>query len=121
MKGDRKNNHGTEWPDSLDAVIAAPDHHNVIFENENIRVLDACIPPGATVPLHSHRWPSVVYTLTTNDFLRYDRHGNVVLDSRLADIEIKPGTAISLPPLHPHSIKNIGDGEIRAISVEIKK
>jgi len=25
--------HGWEWPDSLDAVVAAPEHHAVLLEN----------------------------------------------------------------------------------------
>ena len=44
---------GTEpwpWPPELDAVIAAPKHHTLIFENERVRVLDTRIPVGDTVP-----------------------------------------------------------------------
>jgi len=43
------------WPDSLDAAIAAPAHHTVLFENDRVRVLDTCVRPGETVPLHSLR------------------------------------------------------------------
>ena len=28
------------WPPQLDAVTAAPKHHMLIFENEQVRVLD---------------------------------------------------------------------------------
>ena len=31
-------------PDDLDALIAAPQHHKLLFENEFVRVLDAKIP-----------------------------------------------------------------------------
>jgi hypothetical protein len=44
------------WPDSLDAVIAAPEHHKLILENERVRVLDTHIPVGVTVPVHTHRF-----------------------------------------------------------------
>ena len=38
------------WPDSLDALVAAPRHHKLLFENERVRVLEVRIPPGDLVP-----------------------------------------------------------------------
>ena len=49
------------WPDELDAVIAAPKYHRVIFENDRMRMLDTRLPPGDVVPVHTHRWPAVYY------------------------------------------------------------
>ena len=40
-----------EWPDHLDALIAAPDHHEILFESDRVRVpdglrvADACLVP----------------------------------------------------------------------------
>lgn len=47
------------WDPSLDAVVAAPKNHRVIFENENLRVLEVVLEPGEEEPVHHHRWPSV--------------------------------------------------------------
>ena len=33
-------------PKELDSVIAAPENHAVVFENEKVRVLHVNIPPG---------------------------------------------------------------------------
>ena len=33
------------WPDSLDAVKAAPQNHHVIFENDKIRILEVILYP----------------------------------------------------------------------------
>jgi len=41
------------WPDSLDALIAAPDHHSLLFENEHVRVIRTRIFPGQIVPVHT--------------------------------------------------------------------
>lgn len=30
---------GWDWPGSLDAVVAAPEHHAVVLENDRVRVL----------------------------------------------------------------------------------
>lgn len=108
------------WPHLLDAVTAAPDHHEILFENEAVRVLDTRVRPGERVPVHTHRWPSVVYVIGTGDFIRYDADGRVVLDSRNADIDLEHGAVVWLPPLSPHSVENVGDTEIRSVSVEIK-
>lgn len=108
------------WPQLLDAVTAAPEHHEIVFENEAVRVLDTCVRPGERVPVHTHRWPSVVYVLSTGDFIRYDAEGNIVLDSRDANIDLAHGNVVWLPPLSPHSVENVGESEIRSISIEIK-
>jgi quercetin dioxygenase-like cupin family protein len=109
-----------EWPAALDAMVAAPAHHEVLFENERVRVLDSCIKPGDTVPVHTHRWASVLYVLSTSDFIRYDTEGKAVFDSRTAESRLDSGAVLWSPPLHPHSVRNVGDREIRVISVELK-
>jgi hypothetical protein len=48
------------WPDDLDACIAAPASHHVLFENDAVRVLEVIIEPGPREPLHTHRAPSVM-------------------------------------------------------------
>jgi hypothetical protein len=47
------------WDSALDAAIAAPKHHKVLFENENLRVLEVTLEPNDEEPIHHHRWPSV--------------------------------------------------------------
>jgi quercetin dioxygenase-like cupin family protein len=49
------------WPDSLDALLAAPRHHTLLLENDRVRVLETRIPAGQLVPVHTHPWPSVLY------------------------------------------------------------
>jgi len=98
-----KNESEQEWLDALDAVIAAPNHHKVLLENERVRVLDARIKPGDTVPVHTHRWSSVLYVLGTSDFIRFDQDGNAVIDSRTTQNNFKAGTVLWSPPLPPHS------------------
>jgi predicted metal-dependent enzyme (double-stranded beta helix superfamily) len=109
-----------EWPDSLDAMVAAPEHHEVLLENERVRVLDSRIKPGDTVPVHTHRWASVLHILGTSDFIRYDPEGNTVFDSRTKESSIEVGTVTWSAPLSAHSVENVGDTEIRVISIELK-
>ena len=46
--------------ESYDAIIAAPDNHRVVFENEKVRVLEVTIKPGEKEPFHMHPMPSVL-------------------------------------------------------------
>ena len=109
------------WPESLDALIAAPLHHTPLFENEHVRVLDTRIAPGQTVPVHTHRWPSVLYVLGWSDFIRRDATGHVVVDTRTSPSPSELPTVLWSGPLAPHSLENVGQSEIQIISVELKE
>jgi quercetin dioxygenase-like cupin family protein len=106
-------------PDELDALIAAPKHHILLFENEFVRVLDTHVPPGETVPLHTHCWPSSLYILSWSDFVRRDGEGNIVVDSRTIG-GLAKGSAAWSEPLAAHTLENVGEAELRVISVEMK-
>ena len=108
-----------DWPDVLDALIAAPKFHTLLFENEFVRVLDTCVPAGQTVPLHTHRWPSALYIMSWSDFVRRDGEGKIVLDSRKLG-KAAQGSAVWSEPLPPHTLENVGESELRVISVEMK-
>ncbi len=108
------------WPDSLDALLAAPSHHTLLLQNEKMRVVQTSIAPGQTVPLHTHRWPGVLLITAWSDLVRRDQNGNVLLDTRhLAD---KPtlNTPLWQEPLPPHTVENVGETEFNAVQVEIK-
>ncbi len=115
------NNDKWQWPEELDAMTAAPEHHKLLLENESVRVLDTCIPPGERTAVHTHKWPATYYVISWSDFIRYDDKGNVMLDSRNLNKALSPGTAMWSEPLIPHSLENCGTQDIRVISVEIKK
>jgi hypothetical protein len=108
-----------EWPEELDALCAAPKHHALLFENEKVRVLDTNIVPGDTVPMHTHRWPSSMYILSFSHFVRRDSDGNVLLDSRKLRM-LPEGSALWAEPLPPHTLENVGERDLRVISVEVK-
>jgi quercetin dioxygenase-like cupin family protein len=109
-----------DYAEDLDALAAAPRHHVLLFENDRVRVLDTCVAPGETVPLHTHRWPATLYILSWSDFLRRDGEGEVVVDSRAAGFAPDVGSAVWTGPLAPHTLENVGKADLRAISVEIK-
>jgi len=111
---------GTDWPPELDALVAAPDQHKLLFENDHVRVIDTIIPAGTTVPLHTHCWPATYYVLAWSDIVRYGQNGEVQADSRTNPNKPQPGQAIWAGALDPHTVHNVGDQTLRIISVEIK-
>lgn len=114
-----ENNNNT-WPPELDALIAAPQHHKLLFENEFVRMLDTNIQPGEETKLHTHLYPASLYILSWSDFIRYDANRNIMVDSKALGLNYSSGTALWTGALSPHSLKNIGDADLHVISVEIK-
>jgi hypothetical protein len=109
------------WPAELDALSAAPGHHTLLLENDRVRVLDTRIGPGERVPVHTHRWPSVLYVLSWSAFIRRDAEGSVILDSRSITGLAAPASVLWSEALPPHSLENVGTADIRIISVELKQ
>ena len=109
------------YPAELDAMIAAPQHHHLLLENDFVRVLDVRIPAGEITNVHTHCWPATLYIISWSDFIRYDGEGNVMVDSRTIEAMKNPPSALWSDALPPHALKNVGEKEMRVISVEIKK
>jgi hypothetical protein len=107
------------WPDSLDALQAAPKHHNLLFENDKVRVLDVLIPAGETVPLHTHRWPSVLYLIKFANFLRRDENGTLLRDTRTDPAPPTPMVSWA-EPFTPHTVQNIDTVDFHGVAVEMK-
>jgi hypothetical protein len=105
---------------SLDALQAASDHHRLVLENEQVRVLETLIVPGDTTPLHEHPWPAVIHILKGTHFLRRDPDGGVLLDTRQAEPPFEIPVIFLSDPLPPHTLENVGDATLRFISVELK-
>jgi hypothetical protein len=108
------------WPDELDALVAAPENHHVLLENDQVRVIQTQVPVGATTPVHTHRWASVEHVLSTTDFIRRNGDGDVVFDTRAAHGRPAPMEVLWSGPRPPHSIENVGDAELQVLMVELK-
>ena len=105
----------------MDAMSAAPDHHAILLENDQVRILDTRLGPGERTPVHTHQWPAALYVLGWSDFIRRDAAGTVLADSRTMASAPKPGEALWLPPLAPHQVENVGDALLHIIAVELKQ
>jgi hypothetical protein len=114
------NSHPWPWADSLDALVAAPGHHQLLLENERVRVIHTHIAAGDVVPLHTHRWGGIAYLQSWSHFIRRDERGEVLFDSRHAAELPKIPCAQWAQPLPPHTVENLGPLEISIVLIEFK-
>ena len=75
---------------------------------------------GIVVPVHTHCWPGVLYILGVSDFVRRDPDGKVVLDTRESPSHAPAGSAVWGKVVTAHTVENVGEHELRNITVELK-
>jgi hypothetical protein len=112
---------GLTGSDDLDALVAAPEHHTLLYENDTVRVLDTCVRAGDRTPVHTHRWPAALCLLSWSPFVRYDNKDTVLLDSRSVPALQNPPAALWSEPLPPHALQNVGTADLHIITVEVKR
>ena len=103
------------WRPELDATVAAPENHQVLLENDEVRVLRVTIAPGTREHLHVHRYPSVIYLESSPHLIEHLQDGSV------HDLGARPGGARWLPVAQGHYLENVDSFPLRAIRVELKK
>jgi hypothetical protein len=109
------------WPDSLDAVVAAPKSHRIFIENEQVRVLEVMIEPGEKEPPHTHRWPSVMIVDRRSRIRYYSEEDKLVYETPMnseAPENLEPRW---MDPEGLHAVENIDSKPLHAIRIEIKE
>jgi hypothetical protein len=107
------------WPETMDALLAAPASHRVLLDNDFVRVLEMVIEPGAREPEHTHQAPSVMI-VDEPARIRYYRGEELRFESP-ARSGSPPGVRVRwMEPEGPHSVENIDGHRYHAIRVELK-
>jgi len=100
------------WVQAEDMMKVAPHNTKVLFENDQVRVLETRLLPGDSLPKHSHP-PRVNYFLNpTKERITYP--GKAPQDFSWKAGEVAYFPAVSL------EVVNIGEKEAHNIVVEIK-
>jgi quercetin dioxygenase-like cupin family protein len=94
------------------AAKVAPDIYRVLFENDQVRLLEVTMPPGAASAAHSHP-----------GYLVYVLDGGVVTltaeSGERAQVELAPGMSM-WRDAEVHSAENTGSQALRALFFELK-
>ena len=111
------------WPDSLDAVVAAPHSHRIIYEDEKVRILHVTVAPCQTEPIHAHKWRSVAWATRSPSFTLY--HYALDQDKKLVrtdsfNAQLPLNKANKWAPETPHAIKNISQDSLVLYRGEFK-
>lgn len=107
----------------FDAVAAAPGSHRVLMEDDTIRVLRVEVAPGATEPVHDHRWPSVMYFEQPQPitYIEYDLvNGRLVETQRFDAPATKATQTVRGKPEGVHAVMNRGTAPFVAVRIEFK-
>lgn len=116
------------WPGKLDAKAAAPKNHQIVYEDNNIRVLQVICPPGNEEPVHTHQCKSTMWFTHSARFIYYnyvkDKNGRLVKKDS-TKVKGFPAEALNkgqtVDREGPHSIKNIGTDTLMAYRIEYKR
>lgn len=128
-------------PDVTDAVAAAPGNHQVVLENDTVRVLDVTVPLHSHEPPHAHFWPSVFFEQTSGPHepwkavnIKWSESGPVKgyekseryrhnLLIELKNVDCRPAPAVQLPvtdavSIHdPHISVLLENPYVRVLSI----
>ena len=102
-------------------MIAAPNSHRILLENDRVRVLEVTIPPHGKEPVHTHRWASVIYMDVPSRFRYCDAQGKLLFESGSDNRKDMKPITMWLKPEEPHAVENMTDIPYHAIRVELKK
>ena len=98
--------------DNLDSVTVDPAHHQVVLENDQVRVVRWVIPAGDKTLNHTH--PNNVSVVLTA------YHGRVTTpEGKTADVYFKPGS-VTWREAGAHVVENRGQEPMTGIIIEPK-
>jgi hypothetical protein len=102
-------------PDANDGAIVSTKFHKVIYEDQDVRILDVINPPHTMEEMHTHLRPAVFIVLEDHPYVIHYLEGKPVQPP----VGHTP-YVLSFKPTPMHAIENPGDYTIHAIRVELK-
>lgn len=94
-----------------DAVVVDTDFHNVVLENDQVRVLEGRASHGRKSPMHSH--PSLVLVSIGSA-----RAKLTLPDGKTTILDLRPGQVLWLES--PEHSWELLAGELHVVAVEVK-
>lgn len=93
--------------------MVAPDLHEVVFENDRIRVLKVTVAPGARAAMHRHP-DNINYILKAGE-LKFTKPDGTAVKMSLSEGQVTSSNANS------HEVENTGTSEVQTLQVEMKQ
>lgn len=96
-----------------DAVNIAPQFHEILYEDDKMRILKVTVPAGQTAAMHWHPH-NANYVLKSGKLKFTDPTGNS------KEVELFEGMITSSEKDVFHQVENISDETVETIQVELK-
>ena len=96
-----------------DVMKVVPEHYQVVFENDRVRVVQNTLKPGESDPIHTH--PAGWYYVTSPSSLKLS-----FTDGNRTVWQQKPGESGWIEAEPPHTAENVGKAEMQFVLVEVK-
>lgn len=91
-----------------------PDVYKVIYEDAQLRIIEAVRKAGVTDKAHGHPVPSIVYNITDCQTKQ------TTPDGKTMQTGAKAGIARAVPVVHSHTATNTGATDCRQLFIEKK-
>jgi hypothetical protein len=101
-------------PDANDGAVVSTKFHKVMYEDQDVRVLDVINPPHTLEEMHTHVRPSIFIVLEDHPYVIHYEDKNVQ-----PPVGHTPYVLL-FKPTPMHAIENPGDDRIHAVRVELK-
>jgi quercetin dioxygenase-like cupin family protein len=97
---------------AADAAEVAPHVYKVLFENEQVRLLEVIMQPGDHTEMHSHP-DNLIYALSSGKVAFTSPSGEV------AELDVPAGAPMWMDATD-HATDNVGDTVVRVLMFEPK-
>lgn len=100
-------------PETIDAVLVAPERFKLLLENDYVRVIEYSLAPGEKDTPHTHP-PKVSYVISGGKLLIHPKEGEPFVSGEM------DGAASWDEERGWHYVENIGETTVHILLVEVK-
>lgn len=109
------------WGENKDAMQASTKNHRVLFENDEVRILEVTIKPQEKEDFHTHKWKSVFIVDSLADMRYYGPKGEIQYERKAPPPDVFCTSVTWKEPEGLHAIENLSHTQaIHGIRIEIK-
>lgn len=110
MKTHYRRHGASEAPEATREAV-----RRTLLENDEVLAVATTYPPGAGVPLHTHRFPSIVCIIDGGTLQTTTPEGVV------ETYELRQGETLWSDTASTHSARNVGTTTLRLVEIEVKR
>ncbi|MBI2486564.1 MAG: cytoplasmic protein [Deltaproteobacteria bacterium] len=96
-----------------DPVKVAPEHYQVLLENDRVRVLDYQSKPGDKEAMHSH--PANLLYMLSDATVKF-----TLPDGKTTESQLKAGE-VGWREAETHAVENVGSTDAHVLIIELKE